>query len=137
MGSSGPARFPASLVHCSGLGRFFPVTAFFVTPNVHGVMLCIYNGDAVFDWDEDNLRKIGGHRIKRGDVEFALSNGPILIYEQNVGGELRFVYYGETDAGRLLAVVLTERDGRIRVVTAYKLDAGQKKDYFARRLRGE
>ncbi len=59
----------------------------------------------MFDWDENNLRKIRAHRIKRDDVEFALSNGPILIYEQNVGGELRFVYCGETDAGRLLAVV--------------------------------
>jgi uncharacterized DUF497 family protein len=70
-------------------------------------------------------------------VEEALSNNPILIYDQSVGGEPRFVYYGETDGGRLLAVVLTERDDRIRVVTAYKLDAGQKRDYFARRLRGE
>ena len=100
-------------------------------------MLCIYNGDSVFDWDDNNLRKIRAHRIKRGDVEGALSNSPILIYEQNVGGEQRFVYYGETAAGRLLAVVLTERDDRIRVVIAYKLDAGQKRDYFARRLRGE
>ena len=93
--------------------------------------------DAVFDWDENNLRKIRAHRIKRGDVEFALENSPILIYEQNVAGELRFVYYGETDRGRLLAVIFTERDGLIRVVTAYELDAGQKKDYFVRRLRGE
>jgi len=91
----------------------------------------------VFDWDENNLRKIRSHRIQRDDVEQALSNAPILIYEQTVGGEPRFVYYGETDAGQLLAVVLTEREERIRVVTAYKLDAGQKKDYFARRLRGE
>ena len=50
-------------------------------------MLCIYNGDAVFDWDENNLRNIRAHRIKRGDVEFALSNGPILIYEQDVSGD--------------------------------------------------
>jgi uncharacterized DUF497 family protein len=100
-------------------------------------MLCIYNGDAVFDWDDNNLRKIRAHRIKRGDVEESLSNSPIPIYEQNVGGEPRFVYYGETDAGRLIAVVLTERGDRIRVVTAYKLDAGQKRDYFGRRLRGE
>ena len=100
-------------------------------------MHCIYNGDAVFDWDENNLRKIRAHRIRRADVEQALSNGPILIYEQNVGEESRFVYYGETDVGRLLAVVLTEQGERIRVVTAYKLDAGQKRDYFARRLRGE
>ena len=100
-------------------------------------MLCIYNGDAVFDWDDNNLRKIRAHRLNRADVEQAPANSPILVYEQNVGGEPRFVYYAETDAGRLLAVVLTERDDRIRVVTAYKLDAGQKKDYFARRLRGE
>jgi uncharacterized DUF497 family protein len=100
-------------------------------------MRCIYNGDAVFDWDDNNLRNIRAHRLKRGDVEQALSNGSILIYEQNVGGEPRFVYYGETDAGQALAIVLTERDDRIRVVTAYKLDAGQKRDYSARRLRGE
>ena len=69
-------------------------------------MLCIYNGDAAFDWDENNLRKIRAHRIKRDDVEFALSNGPILIYEQNVGGEtalcvLRRNRYGATACGRL------------------------------------
>jgi len=91
----------------------------------------------VFDWDDNNLRKIQAHRLKRGEVEQALANNPILIYEQNVGGEPRFVYYGETGAGQLLAIVLTECDDRIRVVTAYKLDAGQKRDYFARRLRGE
>jgi uncharacterized DUF497 family protein len=91
----------------------------------------------VLDWDNSNLRKIRAHRIRRGEVEQALSNGPILIYEQEAGGESRFVYYGEADSGRLLAVVLTEREDQIRVVTAYELDAGQKKDYLARRLRGE
>jgi uncharacterized DUF497 family protein len=67
----------------------------------------------------------------------ALANAPIPIYEQDVEGEVRHVYYGETDWGRLLAVVLVERGEKIRVVTAYDLDAGQKKDYFDRRLRGE
>jgi uncharacterized DUF497 family protein len=50
---------------------------------------------------------------------------------------VRYVYYGETDSGRLLAVVLVERGETIQVVTAYDLDAGQKRDYLARRLRGE
>jgi uncharacterized DUF497 family protein len=49
----------------------------------------------------------------------------------------RYVYYGETDSGRLLVVVPVERGESIRVVTAYDLDAGQKKDCLARRLRGE
>jgi L-aminopeptidase/D-esterase-like protein len=39
-------------------------------------MLCIYNGDAVFDWDDNNLRKIRAHRVKRGDGEQALTNSP-------------------------------------------------------------
>jgi len=36
-----------------------------------------------------------------------------------------------------LPVVLVERGEKIRVVTAYGLDAGRKEDYLARRLRGE
>lgn len=91
----------------------------------------------MFDWDTNNLRKIRVHRIKAEEVEKALSNAPIPIYEQDVEGEVRYVYYGETESGRLLAVVLVERGEKIRVVTAYDLDAGQKKDYLARRLRGE
>jgi uncharacterized DUF497 family protein len=54
-----------------------------------------------------------------------------------VQGEPRYIYYCETDSERLLAVVLTERGDRIRVVTAYDLDAGQKREYLARRVRGE
>jgi uncharacterized DUF497 family protein len=100
-------------------------------------MQCIYNGCAVFDWDTNNLRKIRAHRIKPEEAEQALSNGPIPIYEQDVEAEARYVYYGETNSGRLLAVVFVERGEEIRVVTAYDLDAGQKKDYLARRLRGE
>lgn len=91
----------------------------------------------MFDWDKNNLRKIRAHRIKPEEVEQALSNGPIAIYEQEVQAELRYVYYGETDSARLLAVVMIERGDQIRVVTAYDLDAGQKRDYLARRVRGE
>jgi uncharacterized DUF497 family protein len=100
------------------------------------VMQCIYNENAVFDWDSNNLRKIRAHQIKSKEAEEALSNDPIPIYEQDIEGEIRYVYYGETDSGRLLAVILVERGEKIRVVTAYDLDAGQKKEYLARRLRG-
>lgn len=91
----------------------------------------------MFDWDRSNLRKIRAHRISREEAEQALINDAIPIYEQNVEGERRFVYYGETDAQRLLALIVTERGDRIRVITAYGLDAGQKRDYFNRRLQGE
>ena len=92
---------------------------------------------AVFDWDRNNLKKIRAHRIKVAEVEQELSRAPILIYEQDADGEARFVYYGETERNRLLAIVLTERDSKIRVITAYDLDAGQKREYLERRARGE
>jgi uncharacterized DUF497 family protein len=91
----------------------------------------------MFEWDQANLRKIRAHRITRGETEQALRNDPIPIYEQEMDGEPRVIYYGETDRGRLLALVVTERNNRIRVVTAYSLDAGQKRDYLIRRARGE
>jgi hypothetical protein len=91
----------------------------------------------VFDWDKNNLRKVRAHRIKPEEAEQALFNGPILIYEQGAQGELRYVYYSETDSGGPLAVIVVERDEKIRVVTAYDLDAGQKRDYLARRVHGE
>jgi hypothetical protein len=47
----------------------------------------------VFDWDRNNLRKIPAHWIKPAEVATALSNSPILIYEQDVQGEVRYVYY--------------------------------------------
>jgi uncharacterized protein len=91
----------------------------------------------VFDWDQSNLGKIRAHRIKQAEVEQALSRDPILIYEQAADDEARYVYYGETERNRMLAIVLTERNNRIRVITAYDLDAGQKREYLERRARGE
>lgn len=94
-------------------------------------------GQTMFDWDASNLGKIRAHRITREETEEALSNDPILVYEQEVEGEIRFVYYGETGGSRFLAIVVTERGERIRVVTAYDLDRGQTRDYLKRRARGE
>ena len=91
----------------------------------------------MFEWDSNNLRKIRAHRIKREEAEQAFLNDPIPIYEQDVEGEGRFVYYGEITAGRLLALIVTERGDDLRVITAYTLDAGQRRDYLRRRARGE
>ena len=73
----------------------------------------------MFEWDRNNLRKILAHGISRQEAEEALTNEPIPIHRQEMAGEDRFVYYGETDDGRLPAVIVTERGDRLRVVTAY------------------
>jgi uncharacterized DUF497 family protein len=91
----------------------------------------------MFDWDRNNLRKIRARRISREEAEEVLLSNPLDAHEQQAEGERRFVYYGETLARRLLAVVVTERADLLRVVTAYDLDAGQKRDYLTRRTQGE
>ena len=89
-----------------------------------------------FEWDRNNLRKVRAHRIKPAEAEEVLENDPLLVYEQDVEGENRFLYYGETHSGRLLAIVVTERGDNLRVVTGYDLDAGQRRDYFQGRAEG-
>ena len=89
----------------------------------------------MFDWDRHNLKNIKIHGVSAVEAEEALSISPVLIHEQDADTEWRCVYYRETASLRLPAVVLTERNEKIRVITAYDLDAGQKRDYPERRLR--
>ena len=91
----------------------------------------------MLEWDRHNRTKIKAHRLDTAEVEEALTNDPLLVYQQDADGESRYVYYGETARLRLLAIILTERRGKIRVITAYDLDAGQKRDYLERRARGD
>jgi len=89
------------------------------------------------EWDENNLRKIRAHGIHREEAEQAINNNPISVYEQDINGEIRAMYHAETRTGRLLAVVMTMRGNRLRVVTAYEMSAAQKRSYHEERLRGE
>ena len=90
-----------------------------------------------FEWDGNNLRKIRAHRITQAEVEEAIQNDPLPFYEHDVDGELRIVYYSETVAGRMLAVVVVEHEEAVRVVTAYDLNARQRRQYLQRRFEGE
>jgi hypothetical protein len=87
----------------------------------------------VFEWDQDNLRKILAQQIEREELEQALRNNPIPVLEQDVEGDFSYIYYGETDAGRLLSVVVIESGATARVITASELNADQRSDYLRRR----
>jgi uncharacterized DUF497 family protein len=91
----------------------------------------------MFEWDRNNLRKLRAHRVSPEEAEEALLNDSIPVYGQEIGGELRFAYYGQTSAGRLLAVVATQRGEKIRVISAYDLNRRQLRDYFRWRFEGE
>ena len=87
-----------------------------------------------FEWDVFNTPKVLRHRITPEEAMEAMTNSPLLQYTQDAEGEQRELYYGETHAGRTLAVAVTWRGDRIRVITAYDLDASQVKDCLRERL---
>ena len=87
----------------------------------------------ILEWDKDNLSKILAQQIEREEIEQALTNNPIPVFEQDVEGDFSYIYYGETNAGRLLSVVVIEGSDNMRVLTAGELNPDQRRDYLQRR----
>lgn len=72
-----------------------------------------------FDWDEHNRQHIAEHRVTPAEAEQVILNDPIDLTMQVEDGEERIVQVGSTDKNRILIVVTTWREEKIRVVTAY------------------
>jgi uncharacterized protein len=88
----------------------------------------------VFDWDEANVSHIAGHGIDPAEVEDALLDAMrIGASARNIAGERRWAVLGSTDAGRVLYVVFTRREGLVRVITARDADRAQKRRYRGKR----
>jgi len=73
-----------------------------------------------FEWDGGNSDKNWRrHEVRQAETEQALLNTPLVCAaDTHRGGEPRFIALGQSDAGRLLAVVFTVRGTRIRVISA-------------------
>jgi hypothetical protein len=73
-------------------------------------------------------------RLENQDFIMVLDcNNPIPVLEQDVEGDFSYVYYGETNAGRLLSLVMIEGSDNARVITAGDLSSDQRRDYLQRR----
>src|SRR2546427_9650361 len=83
-----------------------------------------------FDWDASNLRHLAQHRITRSEFEQAMANDPILIDLDDESGEERWNALGATDDLRVLFLVFTYRDDRIRPITGWKASRKLREAYF-------
>ena len=68
----------------------------------------------MFDWDQSNIDHIAQHGISTHEAEEIILNDPIDLEFQTWSGEERIAQLGETDTGRILVVITTMRDDRIR-----------------------
>jgi uncharacterized protein len=83
-----------------------------------------------FEWDEDkrieNLRK---HGIDFVDVRSVFDGDTVIVDDDRYNyGERRFVSFGLL-AGRIVAIVHTEDDGLIRIISARKASKYEQQIY--------
>ena len=87
----------------------------------------------MFDWDEANIAHIAGHGVAPGEAEEVIDSSPLYLDYSIQGGEIRYREVGETATGRILLVVSTTRNDRIRVITAYPPSRSLRTTYLAYR----
>ena len=79
------------------------------------------NGPEIeFDWDEANIGHVARHSVLPKEAEQVILNDPVGVGMEIVEGEERYLNLGETVQARVLLVVTTWRENRVRVVTAFE-----------------
>jgi uncharacterized protein len=79
------------------------------------------NGSEIeFDWDEANIGHIARHSVQPEEAEQVILNDPVDLGMETAEGEERYLNLGATGQGRILLVVTTWREDRVRAVTAFE-----------------
>lgn len=85
-----------------------------------------------FDWDDGNATKNWDrHQVSNGECEEVFFCERLLV-APDVGHsqtEVRYYGLGQTAAGRMLFVVFTVREGRIRVISARPMNRQERSVY--------
>ena len=89
-----------------------------------------------FDWDSENIGHLARHQILPAEAEEVIRNRPVDLEAQLRNGEERLPHIGETDAGRILIVVTTMQDKKIRVVTAWPGNKNSRRYFLSLKRNG-
>jgi uncharacterized protein len=82
-----------------------------------------------FDWDTSNVDHILRHAVTPFEVEEVVSRPHVMIPTKTVRGEDRWKLFGKTESNRYLLVVFTIRSKLFRTVTAYDMNAAERRRY--------
>lgn len=82
-----------------------------------------------FDWDGANVGHILRHAVTPFEVEEVVGRPHIIIPANAIRGENRWKLFGRTASGRYQVVVLTVRRKLFRTVTAYEMNAADRRSY--------
>jgi hypothetical protein len=83
-----------------------------------------------FEWDKGNLGKNKKHKVEDKEAEEAyLDEGKVILKDKLHSTDLeeRFILLGKTKKNRLLYIIFTERNEKIRIISARDVN---KKEVF-------
>ncbi|MGA7412913.1 MAG: BrnT family toxin [Bryobacteraceae bacterium] len=83
-----------------------------------------------FEWDDENSKHLAAHKVTTTEFEYVLTNNPVDLGYELVEDEDRYRSVGLTSGGRLLTIVWTTRNGRVRAVTAFPATISDKKAFW-------
>jgi uncharacterized DUF497 family protein len=86
--------------------------------------------DELFDWDDQDIGHLARHQISPEEAEQVIENRPVDLESHIRNGEERTPQIGETNAGRILIVISTMKEKKVRVVTARPANKNYRR-YFA------
>ena len=85
-----------------------------------------------FQWDQGNSEKNWiSHKVLKSECEQVFFNKPIIVSDANkkLSAEKRWYLLGKTDIGRLLFLVFTMRNDKIRVISARDMSKKERLRY--------
>lgn len=85
--------------------------------------------DIEFEWDDENEKHLAAHKVTPAEFEYVLTKNAVDLGYTLINDEERYRAVGLTSSGRLLSVVWTPRNGRIRAVTAFPATVSDKKAF--------
>ena len=82
-----------------------------------------------FDWDAANVGHILRHAVTPAEVEEVVIRPHVTVPATTIRGERRWKLLGKTGSHRYLVVVFTIRRKLFRTVTAYEMNALERRKY--------
>ena len=85
-----------------------------------------------FNWDKGNINKsLKKHNISNEEAEEVFVNQPIVLLEDEEHSkvETRQMILGKTDKKKLLSIIFTTRNKKIRIISARKMSRKERKLY--------
>jgi len=84
-----------------------------------------------FEWDAGNREKNLKHGVQASECEQVFFNQPLVILgdPKHSVAEDRFAAFGQTDQGRRLIVVYTQRASLLRVISAREMSRRERQFY--------